>query len=74
MVCRVAASQPRTNLVHIDMMPAVWLAIKAHLLQETNDKIVILYHDNDVCVPTVNHGVFVTPDKRIQISTIERDI
>jgi hypothetical protein len=55
------------------MMHAVWLVIKAYLLQETNDKAVVLYHDNDICVPTVKHGVFVTPDKRIQLATIERD-
>jgi hypothetical protein len=73
MICRVAASQPRTNRFHIDMMPAVWLAIKAYLLQETNDKVVGLYHDNDICVPTVKHDIFVTPDKRIQIAKIERE-
>jgi hypothetical protein len=55
------------------MMPAVWLAIKAYLLQETHDKFVVLYNDNDICVPTVKHGVFVTPDKKIQIATIERE-
>jgi hypothetical protein len=73
MMCRVASSQPRTNRVHIDMMPTVWLAIKAHILQETNDKIVVLYHDNYICVPTAKHGIFVTPDKRIQLAMIERD-
>jgi hypothetical protein len=73
MMCRVAASQPRTNRVHIDMMPAVGLAIKAYLLQYTNDKVVVLYHNNDICVPTVKHGVFVTPNKRIQLATIERE-
>jgi hypothetical protein len=73
MMGRVADSQSRTNGVHIDMMPTVWLAIKAHLLQETNERVVILYHDNDNCVPTVKHGVFVTPGKRIQLSTIERE-
>jgi hypothetical protein len=50
MMCRVAPSQPRTNRDHIDMMHAVWLAIKDYILQETNDKVVILYHDNDICV------------------------
>jgi hypothetical protein len=55
------------------MMTAVWLAIKAHLLQETNDKVVVLYLDNAVFVPTVKHGVFVTPDKRIQLAKIERE-
>jgi hypothetical protein len=68
---RVADHQPRMNRVHIDMMPAVWLVIKSYLLQETNDNVVVLYHDNDICVPTLKHGVFVTPDKRIQLATIE---
>jgi hypothetical protein len=31
-----------------------------------------MYHDNDVMVPTVKRGVFVTPDKRIQLATVER--
>jgi hypothetical protein len=73
MMCRVADSQPSTNRVHVGMMPVVWLAIKAYLLQETNDKVVVLYHDNGICLPTVKHGVFVTPDKRIQLETIERE-
>jgi hypothetical protein len=56
------------------MMNAVWLEIRAYLLQETNDKVGVLYHENDMCVPTFNHVVFVTPYKRIHISTIEREI
>jgi hypothetical protein len=68
MICRVAASHPSMNRIHIDM-----LAIKAYLLQETNDKVVVLYHGNDICVPTVKHDVFITPDKRIQLATIERE-
>jgi hypothetical protein len=31
-----------------------------------------MYHDNDVVVPTVKRGFFVTPDKRIQLATVER--
>jgi hypothetical protein len=70
-MCRVAASQPRTHHVHTDMKHAVWLVIKAYFLQENNDKVVVLYHGNGICVP--KHGVFVTPDNRIQLSTIERE-
>jgi hypothetical protein len=73
MMFRLAASQPRTYCVHIDMMAAVWLVIKAFLLQETNDKVIVMYHNNDICVPTVKHGIFVTPDKRIQLATIKRE-
>jgi hypothetical protein len=73
MMYRVAASQPRMNRVHIYMLPAVWLVINAYLLQEMNDKVVALYHDNDICVPAVKHGIFLTPDKRIQLTTIERE-
>jgi hypothetical protein len=28
MMCRVAVSQPRTNHVHVDMLPSVWRSIK----------------------------------------------
>jgi hypothetical protein len=31
MMCRVAASQPRTNRVQIDFLPSVWIKIKAYL-------------------------------------------
>jgi hypothetical protein len=31
-----------------------------------------MYHDNDVVVPTVKRGVFMTPDKIIQLATVER--
>jgi hypothetical protein len=27
MMCRVAASQPCTNRVHVDMLPSVWMSI-----------------------------------------------
>jgi hypothetical protein len=33
MMCRVAASQPRKNCVHIDMLPSVWIMIKRYLLE-----------------------------------------
>jgi hypothetical protein len=33
MMCRVAASQPRTNRVYVDMLPSVWLSIKSFLLE-----------------------------------------
>jgi hypothetical protein len=72
MMCRVAASQPRMNRVHVDMVPSVWLSIKSFLLEETKKNKLEMYHDNDVVVPTVKRGVFVTPDKRIQLATVER--
>jgi hypothetical protein len=31
-----------------------------------------MYHDNDVVVPSVKRGVFMTPDKIIQLATVER--
>jgi hypothetical protein len=71
MMCRVAASQPRTNRVHVDMLPSVWLSIKSFLLEETKKNKLEMYHDNDVVVPTVKRGFFVTPDKRIQLATVE---
>jgi hypothetical protein len=71
MVCRVAASQPRTNRVHVDMLPSVWLSIKYFLLEETKKNKLEMYHDNDFVVPTVKRGFFVTPDKRIQLTTVE---
>jgi hypothetical protein len=30
-----------------------------------------MYHYNDVVVPTVKRGFFVTPDTRIQLATVE---
>jgi hypothetical protein len=72
MVCRVAVSQPRTNRVHIYMPPTIWLAIKAYLLEEKKDKKMKIYNDNDLTVTTIKRGVFVTPDKRIELATIER--
>jgi hypothetical protein len=72
MMCRVAASQPHTNRVHVDILPSVWTSIKYFLLEETKKNKLEMYHDNDVVVPTVKRGVFVTPDKRIQLATVER--
>jgi hypothetical protein len=31
-----------------------------------------MYHDNNVLVPTVKRGILVTPKKRIQMATVER--
>jgi hypothetical protein len=31
-----------------------------------------IYHDNDLTVTTIKRVVFVTPDKRIELATIER--
>jgi hypothetical protein len=72
MMCRVAAIQHRTNHVHVDMLPSFWRSIKSFLLEETKKNKLQMYHDNDVVAPTVKRGVLVTPDKRIQLVTVER--
>jgi hypothetical protein len=72
MVCRVAAGQPRTNHFHVDILPSVWMSIKSFLLEETKKNKLEMYHNNDVVVPTVKRGVLVTPYKRIQLATVER--
>jgi hypothetical protein len=71
-MCRVAVSQPRTNRVHVDMLPSVWMSIKSFWLEETKKNKLEMYHDHDVVVPTVKRGVFMTTDKRIQLATVER--
>jgi hypothetical protein len=68
----MAASQPRTNRVYIDMPPTIWFTIKAYLLKETKEKIMKVYHDNNHTMHTFKRGVLVTPDKRIELATIER--
>jgi hypothetical protein len=67
MICLVAASQTRTNRVHIDT-----LAIKNYLLEETKGKKRKIHQDNDLTVQTIKRGVFVTPGKMIKLATIER--
>jgi hypothetical protein len=42
------------------------------LLEETTENKLVMYHINDFVVPTVNIGVSVTPEKRIQLETVER--
>jgi hypothetical protein len=59
------------NRVHVDMLRSVWLSIKSFLLEETKKNNLEMYHDNDVVVPTVKRGFFVTPDKRIQLAAVE---
>jgi hypothetical protein len=71
MMCRVAVSQSHTNYVHVDMLPSVWMSIKSVLLEETKKNKLEMYHNNDIVVPTVKRRVFVTPDKRIQLATVE---
>jgi hypothetical protein len=71
MMCRVAASQRRTNHAHVDMLPSVWRSTTSFLLEETKKNKFELYHENDVLVPNVKRGFFVTPDKRIQLATVE---
>jgi hypothetical protein len=41
-------------------------------LYPTKYKKLVVYHDNGVRVPTFKTGVFVTPDKQIQLATVER--
>jgi hypothetical protein len=71
-MCRVAAIQPHTNRVHVDMIPYVWRSITSFLLEETKRNELEMYHNNDVMVPTVKRGVFATPFKIIQLDTVER--
>jgi hypothetical protein len=71
MMYRVAASQPRTKRVHVDMLPSVWLSIKSFLLEETKKNKFEMYHNNDVVAPTVKRGFFVNPDTIIQLATVE---
>jgi hypothetical protein len=53
MMCRVAASHSRTNRVHVNMLPSVWITIKSFLIEEKKNNKLMMYHDNDVVVPTV---------------------
>jgi hypothetical protein len=53
------------------MLPSAWIKIKYYLIEEKKNKKLVMYHATDVIVPTVNRGVFVTPDKRIQLATVE---
>jgi hypothetical protein len=48
MMRRVAAIQPRTNRIHVDMLPSVWRSIKSLLLEETKKNKLEMYHVNDV--------------------------
>jgi hypothetical protein len=72
MIERVATGQQWTHRFHIDMLPSVWIMIKRYLLEEINEKRLGIYYDNDVIVHTVKRGVFITPDKRIQLTTVEQ--
>jgi hypothetical protein len=72
-MCRVAVSQTHTNRVHVDMVTGVWMMIMGHLKENTKDMSLYIYHDHDLKVRTVKRGVFVMPDKRIQLATIERE-
>jgi hypothetical protein len=55
-VQRVAANQPHTNRIHVDMLPSVWISIKSFLIEETKKNKLEMYHGNDVVVPTVKRG------------------
>jgi hypothetical protein len=74
MMCRVAASQLWKNRVRIDMLPSVWLMIKRELLGKTKEKRLEIYYDNDGIFPTIKRGVRVTPDKQIQLATVEHQM
>jgi hypothetical protein len=71
-MCRVAASQPRTNQAQVDMLPSVRISTKSFLIEETKKNKLVMYHDNHDVVPTVKRGVCVTPDARIKLATVER--
>jgi hypothetical protein len=67
----VVASQPRTNRVHVDMLPSIWITIKYFLIEETNNNKLLKCYDNAFMVHTVKRGLFATPNKRIQCATVE---
>jgi hypothetical protein len=73
MMCRVAASQPRSNRVYIDMLPFSWLIIKNFIQEKALSMKLPVFHDKDVLIQTIKQGVLVTPDQRIQLATIERE-
>jgi hypothetical protein len=54
------------------MLPAAWMMIKDYLVQETKDNKLPVYQDKATKVQTIKRSVFVTPDKRIQLATVER--
>jgi hypothetical protein len=68
MMCMVAASQPRTNRFHINMLPSMWITIKSYLIEETKNKKRVMYHDKDVVVPTVKRGVSMMRDTQMQLA------
>jgi hypothetical protein len=62
MMCRVFVIQPRSNRVHIDMLPFSWLIIKKFIQEKTSSMKLPVFHDDDVPIQTINRGVLVTPD------------
>jgi hypothetical protein len=48
------------------------MMIKDYLVQETKDNKLPVYQDKATKVQTIKRSVFVTPDKRIQLATVER--
>jgi hypothetical protein len=49
------------------------MMIMGHLKEKTKDMSLSIYHDHDSKVRTVKMGVFVTPEKHIQLATIDRE-
>jgi hypothetical protein len=47
--------------------------IKAYPLEETKNRKLHIYHGTDVTVYTVKRGIFIMLDKRIKLTTIERE-
>jgi hypothetical protein len=73
MMCTVAASQPQTKCVYVDMLPCVWLAINALMVLNMSVMKTIIYFDNNVSVSTITRGIIVTNDQQIQLVTVDRD-
>jgi hypothetical protein len=71
MICWVVASQPRSDRVRIDILPFSWLIIKKFIQEKTSSKKLTVFNDNDVPIQTIKRDVMVTPDRRIQLATIE---
>jgi hypothetical protein len=69
---RVAASQPHISRFRVDMLSSVWTTIKSILIEETKKNKLVMYHGNDVVVPTFKRGICMTPDKQIKLVTAER--
>jgi hypothetical protein len=63
MMCCVDASQMQINCVHVDMLPCVWINIKAFIIEKTAIVKYRIFVDKDVSATTIKHGIFITTDQ-----------